>query len=161
MKVEFYFRIWIFNDENSDDIYEDEEVFVYTLDKFSTAATKSSTEWAKYSLCNEDYFQLFGLDDTKNWQIVGKAVLAGGYVGNEYDETLDIVEYQKTEVNFTVGSYMHYVEIVERAAGNVIKRLGPVTERVADRILVGVSINLNHDEYFARIVVETKDESSK
>lgn len=56
---------------------------------------------------------------------------------------------------------MHYVEIVERATSKVIKRLGPVTERVADRILAGVNINLNHDEYFAKIVVETKDESSK
>ena len=49
---------------------------------------------------------------------------------------------------------MNYVEIVENKTDKVIKRMGPMNERTAERVFMGASINLNHDEYFVRIVEE-------
>jgi hypothetical protein len=52
-----------------------------------------------------------------------------------------------------IGSLiMFYVEIVKKATGEVVQRMGPMLERKADRVESGASINLNHDEYFTRIV---------
>ena len=45
-----------------------------------------------------------------------------------------------------------YVEIVEIATDKVIKRMGPMSEKKAERIENGASINLNREEYFVRIV---------
>lgn len=45
-----------------------------------------------------------------------------------------------------------YVEIVSRTSGEVIKRMGPFSDRVADRVESGALINLNRDEYFVRQV---------
>jgi len=47
---------------------------------------------------------------------------------------------------------MFFVEIVLISTGEVVKRLGPVNERKADKVESGVKINLNHAEYFTRIV---------
>jgi hypothetical protein len=47
---------------------------------------------------------------------------------------------------------MFYVEIVEFSSGNVVERMGPMSERKADKVEYGASINLNHKEYFTRIV---------
>jgi len=47
---------------------------------------------------------------------------------------------------------MFYVEIVEKATGNIESRMGPMGERKADRTETGASINLNHDKFFTRIV---------
>ena len=47
---------------------------------------------------------------------------------------------------------MFYVEIVALVSGEVVKRMGPMSERKADKIESGASINLNHEEYFTRIV---------
>jgi hypothetical protein len=48
----------------------------------------------------------------------------------------------------------YYVEIVKTDLGEVVKRLGPFSERKADRVDDGANINLNHSEYFTRIVNE-------
>lgn len=47
-----------------------------------------------------------------------------------------------------------YVEIVDDETEEVVKRMGPHTERTADRIEDGVNINLNHERFFTRIVEE-------
>jgi|688.fasta_scaffold466116_2 hypothetical protein len=47
---------------------------------------------------------------------------------------------------------MFYVEIVEKATGNIESRMGPMVERKADRTETGAAINLNHDKFFTRIV---------
>lgn len=44
-----------------------------------------------------------------------------------------------------------YVEIVNED-GDVIKRLGPMAERKADKVDDGLNINLDHDFYYTRIV---------
>jgi hypothetical protein len=49
---------------------------------------------------------------------------------------------------------LFFVEIVERSTGAVVKRMGPMNERKADKVESGASINLNHDDYFTRIVRE-------
>jgi hypothetical protein len=46
-----------------------------------------------------------------------------------------------------------YVEIVKDGPPEeVVKRMGPMHERRADKVADGASINLNHDEYSVRIV---------
>ena len=47
---------------------------------------------------------------------------------------------------------MFFVEIVEASSGDVVKRIGPVSERQAEKIEDGASINLDHEQYFTRIV---------
>jgi len=50
-----------------------------------------------------------------------------------------------------------FVEIVRTKGEEVVKRMGPLSERMAIKVEEGANINLNHDEYFTRIVdVETK-----
>jgi hypothetical protein len=47
----------------------------------------------------------------------------------------------------------YYVEIVKHGEPEeVIKRMGPFTERMADKIDSGANRNLNHKEYYTRIV---------
>ncbi len=45
-----------------------------------------------------------------------------------------------------------YVKIVKYGTEEVVKRMGPMSERQADKVDSGVNINLNHEEYFTRIV---------
>jgi hypothetical protein len=47
---------------------------------------------------------------------------------------------------------MFYVEIVRASSGEVVEQMGPMSERQADKVESGVAINLNHEEYFTRIV---------
>jgi hypothetical protein len=47
---------------------------------------------------------------------------------------------------------MVFVEIVEKKTGKVVQRMGPMPERKAAKVVVGASINLNHDEFLVRIV---------
>ena len=49
-------------------------------------------------------------------------------------------------------SMKFYVEIVKSSSGEVVKRMGPMSEKKADKVEFGASINLNHEEYFTRIV---------
>lgn len=46
----------------------------------------------------------------------------------------------------------HYVEIVRYSDGEVVRRMGPMSERNADRVDSGADRNLNHEEYYTRIV---------
>lgn len=47
---------------------------------------------------------------------------------------------------------MVFVEIVNQKTNEVVDRIGPMTERRADKVEDGVNINLNHADYFTRIV---------
>ena len=49
-----------------------------------------------------------------------------------------------------------YVEIVKFKGGEVVKRMGPMPERQAEKVEGGANINLNHEGYFTRLV---KDKS--
>ena len=46
----------------------------------------------------------------------------------------------------------HYVEIIRRSDAKCIKRMGPLTERSAERVESGVNINLDHEGYFTELV---------
>ncbi len=48
-----------------------------------------------------------------------------------------------------------WVEIVHTEDGKVVKRLGPHTERTADKIADGMSINLNYDKYHVTVEEES------
>jgi len=45
-----------------------------------------------------------------------------------------------------------FVEIVNYETDEVVKRMGPMDERKADKVDSGANINLNHNEYFTRII---------
>ncbi len=49
-----------------------------------------------------------------------------------------------------------FVEVVAIKTGDVIKRMGPMLEREASRVEAGIEINLNHDEYYVRVVKEKR-----
>lgn len=53
-----------------------------------------------------------------------------------------------------------YVEIRAYEGDEVVKRMGPMSERRAERLEGGVLINLDHDNFYAQIVTsETKLEA--
>ena len=53
---------------------------------------------------------------------------------------------------------MFYVEIVKAGPPEeVVKRMGPMDKRRAEKAEFGADINLNHEEYFTRIVVAGED----
>jgi len=92
---EFKFRIWA-HPEDADP--PEIEVWFHGLEP-----TKSGgifvADWARESLSNEDLHDLFELDKTKHWQIVGTGTLRGWYdYFGEYDEEFDVVEFVKEEV---------------------------------------------------------------
>lgn len=45
-----------------------------------------------------------------------------------------------------------YVEIVEYATNAVVKRMGPMSERKAEKVERGAEINLNHERFYVRTV---------
>ena len=47
---------------------------------------------------------------------------------------------------------MYYVQIVEEKTGEVAKSMGPMSWEKAEKVENGANINLNHEEYFTRIV---------
>ena len=48
----------------------------------------------------------------------------------------------------------YFVEIVKWEDGEVVKRMGPMSERSAERVDGGANMNLNHTDYYTRIVEE-------
>ena len=44
------------------------------------------------------------------------------------------------------------VEIVEDATDEVVKRMGPMPERRAEKVAAGAMINLDHDRFHVRVV---------
>ena len=51
----------------------------------------------------------------------------------------------------------YFVEVRKIATDEVIKRMGPHSERSAERIERGVSVNLNHEEFYTEIVSNDDD----
>lgn len=45
-----------------------------------------------------------------------------------------------------------YVEIVEYVTDRVEKRMGPMSDRKAERVDNGANINLDHERFYTRIV---------
>lgn len=58
-----------------------------------------------------------------------------------------------------MGSKMVCVEIVEIKSGRVERRMGPMSERKAERVELGVLANLDMDRFFVRIVGEHEQPS--
>jgi hypothetical protein len=54
-----------------------------------------------------------------------------------------------------------YVEIVNYDTGEVVSRMGPMSEHKAGRVEDGANINLDHENYFTRIVTEDEDGEGK
>jgi len=56
----------------------------------------------------------------------------------------------------------YYVQIVKKATDDteeeVVKRMGPHHKRRAEKIEKGASINLDHENYFTRVVDELGEE---
>ena len=53
----------------------------------------------------------------------------------------------------------YFVEIVKNGdPEEVVKRMGPHHKRRAEKIEEGASINLNHEDYFTRVVDELGEE---
>lgn len=51
----------------------------------------------------------------------------------------------------------YYVEIVKYGdPEEVVKRMGPMSDRKADKVDSGANINLNHEKYYTRIVEAVK-----
>ncbi len=46
----------------------------------------------------------------------------------------------------------YFVQVRKRGTDEVVKQFGPHDERQAEKIEHGISINLNHDEYYTEIV---------
>lgn len=45
-----------------------------------------------------------------------------------------------------------YVEIVETKTDRVERRMGPMSERQAERVERGAEINLNHERFYVRVI---------
>lgn len=53
---------------------------------------------------------------------------------------------------------MHYlVKVVNRDTLEVVESLGPMPHSSAVRVERGVNINLNHDDYFTKILEDTDE----
>ena len=46
----------------------------------------------------------------------------------------------------------YYIEVVEYESGEVVSRMEASSEREAEKIDRGVNINLNHENYYTRIM---------
>lgn len=53
---------------------------------------------------------------------------------------------------------VYYVEIVDDETGEVVKRMGPMNERKAERVENGANINMDHNRYYTRIAGGGEDE---
>jgi hypothetical protein len=48
----------------------------------------------------------------------------------------------------------YFVEIRRIVTDEVVKRMGPFTERMAERIDSGASVNLNHEQFYTMTVAD-------
>lgn len=94
-KVEFGFRVWV---HPKDGDPADIEVWYQELEP-TVPGKRCVSDWARESLCNEDFHKLFDLDEDKHWQVVGKGTLHGSYdYYGDYDEEFNVIEFKKAEV---------------------------------------------------------------
>jgi len=48
-----------------------------------------------------------------------------------------------------------YVVIIRYKNNKIVKKMGPMTEREADRVDFGASVNLNHEEFYTMTLKES------
>ena len=93
---EFSFRIWV-----HPELGDPPDIEVW-YDGFEPTESRRGffSEWAHAALCElqSEFWDEFGLDKSKHWQVIGRATLQGrfNYEG-EYDEDLDVIEFDKVE----------------------------------------------------------------
>lgn len=94
-RIEFEFRVWV-HPEDSDTA----DIEIWSPELEPTDGNRSVDEWARESLSYEDLHELFDLDKTKHWQVVGRASIHGwcNAWDGEYDEEIEVVEFKKAEV---------------------------------------------------------------
>lgn len=95
LKIEFQFRVWAHPMDG-----DPAAVSVWCHELESTQpGTRFASEWVLESFQECDFHEIFELDEDSHWQIIGKATISGSfdYFG-EYDEDLDIIEYEKVQV---------------------------------------------------------------
>jgi len=98
-RAEFNFRVWIYPEDGDP---PEIEVWWHGLES-TDPSRRFMSEWVSESLETElvlsDVYDLFDLDRDKHWQVVGKGEITGWYdYYGEYDETFDVIEYEKAEV---------------------------------------------------------------
>lgn len=106
-RAEFNFRIYVHPEGG--DLAEIETWYQGLRD----LSRRSVEEWAQMSLCDQDFYKLFDLDKTKHWQVVGKAIIRGWWSFDEYDEDIDIIEFEKVEVlesSFDDNTLFHFYD---------------------------------------------------
>lgn len=93
----FGFRAWVYPE--CDEAPATIEVWHRELE-LTTPKKRRLTEWVLDAFCNENLYDLFELDKSKHWQVVGEGVLSGWHdsYSGEYDEELEVTEYKKAEV---------------------------------------------------------------
>lgn len=92
-EAEFLFRIWV-HPYDSPDV----EVWYHGLES-TDPGRRFVSEWAMTSIQDEDAHELFSLDKTKYWQVVGRARICGWFdYWGEYDEEITVLEFEKSEV---------------------------------------------------------------
>lgn len=88
------FRVWMYGDGDPTEI----EAWYHGMEP-TDPSKRFVSEWFRESLSYEDLYELFEVDPEKSWQIVGEATIEGRYdYYGEYDETIDILEFEKQEI---------------------------------------------------------------
>lgn len=55
----------------------------------------------------------------------------------------------------------YYVRIIDLETGAVEKEMGPMSERRAEKVADGVSINLDHDRFSVTVEPEESDQAAR
>lgn len=92
--AEFKFRIYV------SPLDGDPPVIAVWYHGLEVNRSRTVAEWVYESFQDNDHRQDFELAPDKYWQVVGTARLHGAYDWQgEYDETIDILEFQKLEMS--------------------------------------------------------------
>lgn len=91
----FRFRVWFHSNGDSANV----EIFYEGFEPQLEPKERSVTAWIKESFEGMDFCELFGLDETKSYQIVGEAKLSGEYGPlSDYDEYVTPISFAKQEL---------------------------------------------------------------
>jgi hypothetical protein len=55
----------------------------------------------------------------------------------------------------------YYVEVVSYETGEVVKRMGPMSENKADKVESGFDRNLNHEKFYTRVIEDKPKKKAK
>lgn len=89
----FNFRAWLLQEDCH-------EVFTwYQGLEPMDAKSRPVADWALESLSNNDLYDLFDLDKSKDWQVVGTASIRGWFdFFGEYDEEITVEDMESVEI---------------------------------------------------------------